>query len=344
MSAFSTILRPLPAARRAYSVFTKPGGGRYFNSAKPLQASNKKGKTDAAPASQNGDTSAAGNVVEEATPSPSGPSLANANDAKPSLITPSLSVNFTPFPIHPAVNPHDLKLHQFFSLHRPLLNIAQPGSSVFDAPSGPFVFPPGNTTENANAASFDEPPEASPESDADAARQLARAMVVNRVGAALSWDHTLQKLGLDEAAGRAEEVSLAQAEYDMYMDSTKRKRRRKMKKHKYVFVYNQLTAHLTWTLFRLKKRRRVRCKHSAFHGSMTNTYQTVDAYARAESGEEIVPGLLPADTCSVCSFIISAHYIPNIQLHDESVVPYPWSEVLPLSPVSFVGRLAASGE
>ena len=74
--------------------------------------------------------------------------------------------------------------------------------------------------------------EASPEADADAARQLARAIVVNRVGASIAWEETLKRLGLDVTSGRAEEVSLAEAEFEMYMDSTKRKRRKKMKKHK----------------------------------------------------------------------------------------------------------------
>lgn len=78
----------------------------------------------------------------------------------------------------------------------------------------------------------DDTPEPSPEADADAARQLARALVVNHVGASLAWEATLKRLGLDETKGRAEEVSLAEEEFQIYMDSTKRKRRKKMKKHK----------------------------------------------------------------------------------------------------------------
>ena len=96
---------------------------------------------------------------------------------------------------------------------------------------------------------LEDPPEATPEADADAARLLNRALVVNRLGGAVSWEDTLAKLGAAE-----ERMSLADMEmgphdvvglsvmsgFDAYMDSTKRKRRRKMKKHK------------------LKKRRRVR--------------------------------------------------------------------------------------
>ncbi|GJE90771.1 hypothetical protein PsYK624_069150 [Phanerochaete sordida] len=224
MSAFSTFLRPLPAARRTYSVFTKPGGGRYFNSAKPLQTTNKK-----VDASSNTSTEAqsSSSVTDDA---PAAVSTQSASDPTSSLVTPSIGVGYTPF--HPMVNPHDLKLHQFFSLHRPLLTVGQPATSIFDPLPSSFMFPQEGSAETASASPLDDPPEASPESDADAARQLARAMVVNRVSAALTWEQTLQKLGLDEGKGRAEEVSAAQAEFDAYMDSTKRKRRRKMKKHK----------------------------------------------------------------------------------------------------------------
>ncbi|KIP12258.1 hypothetical protein PHLGIDRAFT_98171 [Phlebiopsis gigantea 11061_1 CR5-6] len=226
MSTFSTFLRPLPAVRRAYSIFTKPGGGRYFNSAKPLQATNKS-KVET---TSNGEPASNGAVAEE--PASTQALSSSPGDLPPSVVTPSLGVNFSPFPFHPAVNSHDLKLHQFFSLHRPLLNIGQPGSSIFDPSSQSFIFPPEARVETAHSGTIDDPPEASPESDADAARQLARALVVNRVGATMHWEDVLQKLGLDETARRAEEVSLAEAEFDVYMDSTKRKRRRKMKKHK----------------------------------------------------------------------------------------------------------------
>ena len=98
---------------------------------------------------------------------------------------------------------------------------------------------------------LEDPPEATPEADADAARLLNRALVVNRLGGAVSWEETLAKLGvIEERMGLAEmrmgvhdvvdtDASMMNG-FDAYMDSTKRKRRKKMKKHK------------------LKKRRRVR--------------------------------------------------------------------------------------
>lgn len=236
MSALSSLLRPLPATRRAYSVFTKPGGGRYFNSSKPLTSAtnSSKGKVESSTTTTNGEVTTTGSAVEEASTSQSPPSV--NTEAKSMNIQSPLGLNFTPYPVHPPINPHDLKLHQFFALHRPLLTVSQPVSSIFESLPTPFTFPPVKS-ETANFGTIDDPPEASAESDADAARQLARALVANRVGAALSWETTLKRLGLDVTKGRAEEVSQAEAEFQIYMDSTRRKRKKKMKKHKCVPVY-----------------------------------------------------------------------------------------------------------
>lgn len=103
---------------------------------------------------------------------------------------------------------------------------------------------------------MEDPPEATPESDADAARSLNRALVVNKLGGAVSWEETLAKLGVIEermnlgememGVGGVVEVNASMMNgFDAYMDSTRRKRRKKMKKHK------------------LKKRRRVR--YLSFH-------------------------------------------------------------------------------
>ncbi|KAH9952095.1 hypothetical protein B0H21DRAFT_13295 [Amylocystis lapponica] len=229
MSVLAQMLRPSPAsARRAYSVFSKAGGGRYFNSAKPHKVGPPTNKSKVDSSNASGDGSSSGAVKDQSSPQSAAPMAADGSPlvetilpAQPSTIT-----------VHPAINPHDLKLHQFFSLHRPLLLMSQPASSIFDAGPTSFTWPPKSPSERANLGNSDEPPEASPEEDADAARQLARTMVVNRVGASLSWEDTLKRLGLDVTAGRAEEVSLAEAEFEIYMDSTKRKRRKKMKKHK----------------------------------------------------------------------------------------------------------------
>ncbi|KAH9930717.1 uncharacterized protein B0H18DRAFT_873078 [Fomitopsis serialis] len=219
MAILSQLLRPLPAARRAYSVFSKPGG-RYFNSAKPpkVSPSTGKGKVDVSNPSSD-----AVSAKDQSTSQQHGTPLATEglSSIHPSSVT----------PIHPVFNPQDLKLHQFFSLHRPLLLASQPASSIFEI--SPSSSPPDTLKSSSTSVDgFAEPPEVSAEDDAETARQLARAMVVNRIGASMSWEQTLHRLGLDVTKGRAEEVKLAEAEFEVYMDSTKRKRKKKMRTHK----------------------------------------------------------------------------------------------------------------
>ncbi|KAK7693754.1 hypothetical protein QCA50_003326 [Cerrena zonata] len=246
---FSRFVRPPQVAtRRAYSVFSKPGGGRYFNSAKPPKvatavtqkpsATNPSGKVDAGASNSNDsadDVNAASS--SQGIESQQTPSNAFSSLSFPVVNTPPLS--------HPPVNPQDFRLHQFFSQHRPLLTLTQPTTSIFETPSISLSNFPPQATKSSEASekhlnghasgmmgTIDNPPEASAESDADAARQLARALVVNRVGADLAWEATLKKLGLDVSEGRVEEVKLAEEQYQVYLDSTKRKRRKKMKTHK----------------------------------------------------------------------------------------------------------------
>ena len=213
-------------------LFRSPGGGRYFNAAKQLTQANSTNKTDVDATTSNPESVTSSSVVEEANATQS----TSAPNGEVSSSTTSLSAGLyhTPLHTHLPVNSQDFKLHQFFSLHRPLLTLSQPTSSLFEPPTIPFSLPPAANAEAARFGTIDDPPEASPESDADAARLLARALVSNKVGAALAWEETLRRLGLDESKGDAEEVNKAQVEFDMYMDSTKRKRRKKMKKHKYV--------------------------------------------------------------------------------------------------------------
>ena len=224
MSVLAHLLRPAAGARRAYSAFSKPGGGRFFVPAKHLKDAPSPSKTNVD--SSNGD--AATPLKDDSASVSSG--AAQTSDAPMTSPTFTLSPNYVP--VHPHINAQDLKLHQFFSLHRPLLTLSQPPSSLFESHSTPFPVTANPAPEATKYGSLEESLEASPEADADAARQLARAMVVNRIGASLAWEETLKRLGLDVTTGRAEEVSMAEAEFEMYMDSTKRKRRKKMKKHK----------------------------------------------------------------------------------------------------------------
>ncbi|KAF5389859.1 hypothetical protein D9757_003676 [Collybiopsis confluens] len=173
MSSWARILQS-PASRRTSSFFSsKAGGGRYFNSAKPpsAPAPPKKSGTVASPDSPNaGSANKAVKAVEDS-------SIKSA----PRRVVPE----FAP-PAHPVIGDKDFKLHQFFSLDRPLLLLSNPSSILYSSPltsiphlaSPPPPAPPSPETS----------PEIAAASDAEAARTLARAMAINHVGAASVWE------------------------------------------------------------------------------------------------------------------------------------------------------------
>lgn len=238
MSAFARLLH-FPASRRTYSSFfsSKSGGGRYFNSAKKSTTVALKNNTNVDPPEAQ---------KEGVQPGPANQTAgANQTDAQPSQ-TASGSTSTTESPISVAVKHNlmpqliitskDFKTHQFFSLHRPLLLISQPTSIFRPIPPNHSILdalhPP---TTPQNPLGFDPASEPSVDADAEAARQLTRALTMNKAGATVSWEDTLKYLGLD-VAQEADRVNLQQ-QFDkdwqeVMMDSTKRKRRKKMKKHK----------------------------------------------------------------------------------------------------------------
>jgi hypothetical protein len=163
------------------------------------------------------------------------------------------------------VNAKDFKLHQFFSLHRPLLLLPTPSSILTPAPTNVDLSDLNGAADVNSAHSWllDEFPEASMDADAAAARQLTRALTINHAGATVAWEDTLRRLGLDVDRD-AERVNMQQQlkrEWqEVMMDSTKRKRRRKMKKHKSVIFFVLVSPYLSTVLHcdcRLKKRRKV---------------------------------------------------------------------------------------
>ncbi|RDB21159.1 hypothetical protein Hypma_011883 [Hypsizygus marmoreus] len=277
MSAFARFLHPPPAARRAYSSFFSSksgGGGRYFNSSKPPKVvvsngaakNNTASKVDSSAESQadgaqtqtgagtvtNGSKPILNTGAEQSqsgkTPSSSSSSPASAatngsatgaSNGGPQYLGPTAEQFFFNRQ-HPVVNAKDFKLHQFFSLHRPLLLLSHPTSILDSAPQGIADLTDVNQTaaSNANANApwlLDEYPEASMDADAAAARQLTRALTINHAGASVAWEATLRKLGID-VDKESDRVNLQQ-QWDrewqeVMMDSVKRKRRKKMKKHK----------------------------------------------------------------------------------------------------------------
>jgi hypothetical protein len=149
---------------------------------------------------------------------------------------------------HPSITAKDFKINQFFSLHRPLLLLSTPGS-ILDSPPADSAFGPtpavDSVLEGINTSTggrsiwlLDESPEATLDADAVAARQLARALTVTHAGAAVAWEDTMRRLGLDVDKDAARVEMKEQLDKDLeevMMDSTKRKRKKKMKKHKSVF-------------------------------------------------------------------------------------------------------------
>jgi hypothetical protein len=250
MSAFSRLLH-VPASRRTYSSFfsSKSGGGRYFNSTKknatvalknnanvdPSEA--KKESVQSGPANQ--DTGATQNPIADAQPSQTASGSAST-DESPKTVTPHTNAfaersNNSLMP-QLFITPKDFQTHQFFSLHRPLLLISHPASIFRPVLPNHSIFDPlQSSTAQQNPLGFDPSSEPSVDADAEAARQLTRALTMNKAGATVSWEDTLKHLGLD-VTQEADRVNLQQ-QFDkdwreVMMDSTKRKRRKKMKKHK----------------------------------------------------------------------------------------------------------------
>ncbi|KAF8489807.1 hypothetical protein F5888DRAFT_1744617 [Russula emetica] len=239
---FPRFLRPIHRySRRSYSLFSKPPGGRFFNSSKPPKvvppaSASAKSATRVEASTANGDTQ------QQQTSSPLPDDASGTTTTSPSSAgssSPALPTSAAPTALasHPPLSAPDLRLHQFFSQYRPLV-LSQPASALFDSSTtltlnpAPPQGPSSTITASASAAAqatLEDPPETTPEADADTARLLSRTLVMNAVSSAVSWDATLRRLGLNPAENTA---ALGDQGLAVELDSTRRKRRRKMKKHK----------------------------------------------------------------------------------------------------------------
>jgi hypothetical protein len=240
---FPRFLRPIHhSSTRSYSLFSKPPGGRFFNSSKPPKVvpptgASAKSPTRVEASTTNVDTQqqqASSSLPDDSsTTSPSSPSNATPSPPMPSAAPIALAS-------HPPLSAPDLRLHQFFSQHRPLV-LTQPAAALFDScptlalnpalPHGPGSTTPA--TASSPQATLEDPPETTPEADSDTARLLARTLAMNAVSSAVSWDATLRRLGLHPAESIATAALEGQG-LTVELDSTRRKRRKKMKKHKCV--------------------------------------------------------------------------------------------------------------
>ncbi|KAF8637322.1 hypothetical protein AX17_002824 [Amanita inopinata Kibby_2008] len=297
----SAIPRLLPASRRYYSSFfsSKSGGGRYFNSAKspkspviaPAATTAANKPSDSSASTQDEGVSASDrNAMKhhpsgDGSPDPVDGKSSQSSSASPSIdagesvgtselqegskahdtqySTSSTTAGWSLSP-HPIVKPKDFRLHQFFSLHRPLLLLSNPPSILYSATSpSPFSSgseKPSSTNMNESEAIFTsdttglpspppdvlssvstsptvstEYPVTAPDADAEIARLVTRALIMNKAGSTMAWENTLRQLGLDveREPERVEMRERMEREWEKVMlDSTKRKRGKKMKKHK----------------------------------------------------------------------------------------------------------------
>ncbi|KAF4615041.1 hypothetical protein D9613_002645 [Agrocybe pediades] len=262
MPALSRLLY-LPASRRSFSSYfsSKSGGGRYFNSAKSpktaVVGSKANVKNDPSAEVQKDGVQAANGTSVSSVVNPgaigdahasspsSSPSSSisgvSENAASPASPSSSLADAFAEFNHHHipqiSISAKDFKTHQFFSLHRPLLLINQP-SSIFRpiTPNQPLFRPQQPEVDQSKQQfGLDAPTDPFIDADAEAARQLTRALTMSKAASTLAWENTMKHLGLDVSKD-ADRVNL-QEQFerdweDVMLDSTKRKRRKKMKKHK----------------------------------------------------------------------------------------------------------------
>ncbi|KAG6876796.1 hypothetical protein C0993_000395 [Termitomyces sp. T159_Od127] len=246
MSALARFLRPVPApTRRYYSSFSSRsgGGGHYFTSAKvPKVVVASKGAAPKAKPAPESTQEAAHTPATNGNANPvistaDNPSAASSQSPPASSTTAaSQATGKSPEPPHPVLNSKDFELHQFFSLHWPLLLLSRPQSILDSAKVSSFLLAEADEAETYMMTPqwlVDEFPELTADADAATAQQLDRAITMSRAGAAVLWEQTLCRLGLvEEDRVAPQQEKWGRTFKDFMMDSTKRKRRNKMKKHK----------------------------------------------------------------------------------------------------------------
>ncbi|KAG9010119.1 hypothetical protein FRB94_004373 [Tulasnella sp. JGI-2019a] len=217
--------------RRAYSFFSsKPGGGRYFNPNKTTKV--PASVTTKAPTTQPGSPKPTPAALEPASKQ-SSPSVVGDGGVSSTSSSAVMEADLTPRPslldnplsgFHPHPNLPTLHLHNFFALDRPLLLLSQPPSALFES-NRAFALS-NNVASELSSASQSQAQDAfgqameDEENDVNAARLLARSLVMQRVSSTMDWSDVMVKLGLPDDA-RVE------------LDSVKRKRKKKMTKHRY---------------------------------------------------------------------------------------------------------------
>src|SRR5258708_16527008 len=210
---FPRFIRPIHhSSRRSYSLFSKPPGGRFFNSSKPPKvvppaSASAKSATRVETSTANGDTQqqqTSSSLPDDAsgttTTTPS-----TAASSSPALPMPSAAP--TALASHPPLSAPDLRLHQFFSQHRPLV-LSQSASVLFDSSPALTLNPTpphdtgSTTTASASAAAqatLEDPPETTPEADPDTVRLISLTVALKADYTAGSCEATMRLSGRNPA-------------------------------------------------------------------------------------------------------------------------------------------------
>jgi len=137
------------------------------------------------------------------------------------------SVTMPPPPPHPILTARDLQIHQFFSLHRPLLTLYSP--SPFLIPSTVF----STKTSVQQAAPWEEDSDAEEDAQSDGtALALWHSLINSKLKSSIDFHSVLANLGSQESRDMKQAVENEVLKVRISMDSTQRKRRKKMSKHK----------------------------------------------------------------------------------------------------------------
>ena len=211
---------PSSAPKRTYSFFSsKHGSGRSFNAPKPPKVAVGKAADTPHQAAAIVPPQTADEASQLPSPPPEPKALSAASELELSLDSSYLTSSpaFGPLPMsHPKPTLPNLHLHHFFSIDRPLLLLSQPVNALFESAPQPTMEPTPVQVPGEDGLTFSHD---DPEGDINAARLLARSLVIHRVGSVIDWSDTLKKLG-------------AESDLVVNMDSVKRKRRKKMNKHR----------------------------------------------------------------------------------------------------------------
>ncbi|KAG8905204.1 hypothetical protein FRB99_000473 [Tulasnella sp. 403] len=216
------------SARRTYSFFSnKPGGGRFSNANKQHKVPTVAKATAAPSTSPTPAVPGASDATPQTVPSVTATSESSPKastspkDAEVDAVVPSPPLlSFSDLgPQAPQFHPHPnlptLHLHNFFALERPLLLLSQPVNSLFEAHAQQ-----PSPSQHSGLGPMEGSLVDDPEADVNAARLLARSLVMHRVGNTVDWSEIMTKLGVKD-------------EVYIELDSVKRKRKKKMNKHRY---------------------------------------------------------------------------------------------------------------